>query len=254
MKIYIRASASASTVFNTNDTKTSYYNNFLNPKDLQYMQKSKNRTGEIVMMTPDEYYEACSKIFKQSVNHLKDSRRYNSATIERYTQDMLDGDVFPLPYVNFADSQQEGLHRMMAAGDAFGWNKKFPVLVVTADDPELFEKQKQFDDMRDFERYDFKKAVQDASDTIADWDIPAPQDTLSQLKKAIIVQVKKDYGVNIDVDVECVDENGNIRINVYLTEYESVGEDERWVGNTIKLWMEDLFDMDESEFSPDDYY
>ena len=218
------------------------------------MQNSKNRTGEIVMMTPEEYFKACAKIFRQSVDYLKRSRRFEADVIERYTNDMLKGDVFPLPYVNYADGQQEGLHRMMAAGDAFGWNKKFPVLVVEAFDSELFVQQQQFDAMRDFERYDFKKAVQDASDAIADWDIPAPQDTLSQLRNAIIQQVKKDHGVDVDVDVECVDENGTIRIFVYLTKYESVEEDERWMGNTVKLWMEDLFDMEQTDLSPEDYY
>lgn len=58
MMQYIRADASANTVFDINDTHVGFYNNFLNPKDLKYMQESKNRTGEIVWMTPEEYYEA----------------------------------------------------------------------------------------------------------------------------------------------------------------------------------------------------
>lgn len=38
---------------------------------------------------------------------------------------------FPLPYLNLADNAQEGRHRMAVAAELFGWNEKFPVLVVT---------------------------------------------------------------------------------------------------------------------------
>lgn len=117
------------------DTDTSYYNNFLNEKDLAYMQKSKNRTGEVVYMTPSQYYEECAtRIFDTTVAELKRQRRANSEDITQYMNDMLAGDKFPLCYLNYADHGQEGLHRMMAAGEAFGWDTKFPVLIVRAVD------------------------------------------------------------------------------------------------------------------------
>lgn len=118
------------------DTETSYYNNFLNESDLAYMQKSKNRTGEVIYMTPTEYYQECAtKIFEQTtVENLKKQRRANANYISQYKKDMLAGDKFPLCYLNYADHSQEGLHRMMAAGEAFGWDTKFPVLVVRAVD------------------------------------------------------------------------------------------------------------------------
>lgn len=123
------------------DTDTSYYNNFLNEKDLAYMQKSKNRTGEVVYMTPVQYYEECVKhIFEDTtVESLKLQRSSNSEYINKYKEDMLAGDKFPLCYLNYADHGQEGLHRMMAAGEAFGWNIKFPVLVVRAVDNRVEE-------------------------------------------------------------------------------------------------------------------
>ena len=37
---------------------------------------------------------------------------------------------FPLPYLNIATKQQEGRHRMYVAGELFGWDTRFPVLVV----------------------------------------------------------------------------------------------------------------------------
>lgn len=118
------------------DTNTSYYNNFLNEKDLAYMQKSKNRTGEVVYMTPAQYYQECAtKIFERTtVESLKLQRSRNAEYITQYKADMLAGDKFPLCYLNYADHSQEGLHRMMAAGEAFGWDAKFPVLVVDAVD------------------------------------------------------------------------------------------------------------------------
>ena len=43
------------------DTDTEWYNRFLTKDVLAYQQKEKNRTGEIVMMSPNEYYEECEK-------------------------------------------------------------------------------------------------------------------------------------------------------------------------------------------------
>lgn len=141
MKRYICASKeSTPDIFNL-DTDTSYYNNFLNQKDLAYMQKAKNRTGEVVYMTPAQYYQECAdNIFEDvTVANLKLQRSSNSDFVERYKQAMLDGDKFPLCYLNYADNSQEGLHRMMAAGEAFGWDTKFPVLVVKAVDSRVEE-------------------------------------------------------------------------------------------------------------------
>ena len=117
-------------------TGTSYYDNFLNNKDLEYMQKSKNRDGEIVMMSPNEYYKECAKnVFENSsVARLKAQRNADSDLIRQYQADMKRGDKFPLCYINYADSAQEGLHRMMAAGDVYGWDTKFPVLIVNTID------------------------------------------------------------------------------------------------------------------------
>ena len=104
------------------DTTTSYYNNFLNETDLKYMQDSKNRTGEVVMMSPTEYYEECAnEIFEgTSVARLKLERKASPGLVDKYEADMTNGDKFPLCYLNYADNSQEGLHRMMAAGQAYG--------------------------------------------------------------------------------------------------------------------------------------
>lgn len=255
---YIKAATSPGQVFDVNSTHVSHYDNFLNPKDLEYMQKNKNRTGEIVYMTPEDYFQECAKnIFNVSPQYLKDSRSFNADTIEKYISDMEHGDVFPLPYINYADKTQEGLHRMMAAGEAFGWNKKFPVLVVTAFDDEYEAQMQNFNNMRDYERHDFKWIVEQAKDEISDWDNMAPPDVLTQFRQAIIKAASNpddpDIESNdIDVEVEAEDRNGGVRLNVYLTEFNGYEED-RWAGSVVSVWLDDMFDLSESPFEASDY-
>jgi hypothetical protein len=70
--------------FNLKYTGMSYYDNFLDTKNLEYMRSHKNRTGEIVYMTPEEYYYRCAEdIFGVTVDYLKDSRKYRADKIEK---------------------------------------------------------------------------------------------------------------------------------------------------------------------------
>lgn len=132
MKRYIHASTSNSINPFKNRTGISYYDEFLNPDGLEYMRSRKNRDGEVIQMTPSEYfYECAHKVFDTSVEELKRQRGLDNL-VDTYAQNMIDGDKFPLPYINYADHGQEGLHRMMAAGQAFGWDVEFPVLIVTS--------------------------------------------------------------------------------------------------------------------------
>lgn len=118
-------------------TGVSYYDNFLNSADLHYMETHKNRTGKVVMMTPEEYYQECAtKVFTTSSDKLKAQRRANDL-VDKYAQDMKSGDKFPLPYIDYPNHGQEGLHRMMAAGNVWGWDTQFPVLVVTSVDDQV---------------------------------------------------------------------------------------------------------------------
>lgn len=258
MKRYIRASATPYHVFNEHDTKTSYYNDFLTADGLKYMQDQKNRTGEIVYMSPDEYFRECaSKIFNVSQQYLEDSRSNNTDTIIEYTSAMKRGDVFPLPYINYADVAQEGLHRMMAAGDAFGWNTKFPVLVVTVYDEDTEAYRQNAYNMRRYEQYDFKKIVEQAKDSISDWDMMPPPDILTQFEQAIVEAAlnPEDPDIepnNITVEAEAEDRNNNIRINVYLTSFNGLEED-RNAFSKVSVWLDDMYDLSESPFDANDY-
>lgn len=129
------------TAVNEHKTGVSYYDNFLNEKDSEYMRKNKNRVAHIEDMSPNEYYEMCAtQVFDNtSIEHLVKQRAADNESIDSL-QDILDkGGQFWLPYINLADKNQEGLHRMMVLGDNYGWDTKFPVLVVESADPRVDE-------------------------------------------------------------------------------------------------------------------
>lgn len=66
-----------------------------------------------------------------TVDKLKKTRYYDASTLDHLKQVL---DVykkrFPVAMISPDDGGQEGLHRMAVAGDKFGWDHKFPVLVV----------------------------------------------------------------------------------------------------------------------------
>jgi hypothetical protein len=212
------------------DTDASYYNDFLNTKELKYMQEQKNRTGEIVMMSPNEYISECADhIFngRVSVQELKD-QRYASHTesgeslIAKYADDMRSGDKFPLCYLNYVNGGQEGLHRMMAAGEAFGWDTKFPVLVVT-----VFSQQKEdFDnlvsDYWDFLEDHFNGICDIALDPLISYDAPPPNN-FAQLFRESIISTAATYedGYDIDVDIEMIPmDNGDFKVDTRVSKFE----------------------------------
>ena len=125
-------------VVDVTKTGTSYYNDFLNPSGLKYLQTHKNLTGEIIKMTPREYFERCARdIFGTSVDHLIAGRE-----ADKRTNNLLDRVLneyklkLCLPMINYADKGQEGLHRMLAIARNYGWDKSVPVLVVDYFDKE----------------------------------------------------------------------------------------------------------------------
>ena len=128
-------------VVNENKTGISYYDNFLNEKDSEYMRKNKNRVAHIEEMSPTEYFETCvNDVFENtSFDSLVKQRRRDTDSLESLQQILDDGGQFWLPYVNLVDKNQEGLHRMMVLGDNYGWDTKFPVLVVESADPRIDE-------------------------------------------------------------------------------------------------------------------
>lgn len=229
------------------DTDTSYYNNFLNEKDLTYMRNAKNRDGIIVMMSPNEYFQACAdKIFKgrHSVEDLKRQREYSKfkneeSFIDNYIRAMKSGDKFPLCYLNYADSSQEGLHRMYAAGEAFGWDTKFPVLVITIYDQVWEDEINLRREASDFEDQEFKDICEEASDNIANWKMPPP-DNLEKIYRDEIIATAEEQGYDIDVDVELREREGHQQLQAWISRYKDYQYEV--LSNPYEVWVDDLYD------------
>ena len=230
------------------DTDTSYYNNFLNANDLAYMRKTKNRNGEIIMMTPNEYFKACANtIFggKYSVADLKRQRECSrfkdgKAFIDKYVEDMKSGDKFPLCFLNYADHSQEGLHRMYAAGEAFGWDTKFPVLVVTINDQAWEDFVNLRREASKFEDYGFKDICEQAADSISNWREPPP-DNLEELYKNAIIATAKDQGYDIDAEVELRIHDEHQQLQAWISRYKDYQYE--ILSNPYEVWVDDLYDM-----------
>jgi hypothetical protein len=123
-------------VFDTSTTGVSDYNDFFkNPK---YMKEEKNLVHTIEYMTPTEYFEGCAKIFNSTVDR-QISQIEHDKSILKHLMDVLTvyKKTFPLGYLNFAEKEQEGRHRMYVAGEYSGWDVKQPVMIVKWNDEEL---------------------------------------------------------------------------------------------------------------------
>lgn len=247
MKRWIHASTSAS-VFNKNTTGTSYYDNFLNEKDLNYMQKAKNLDGVIEMMSPSEYFEACAnEIFKgrHNAEQLKQQRqvtkdRNGNQLVAQYEDAMKAGKQFPLCFLNYADSSQEGLHRMYAAGEAFGWDTEFPVLVIRPYDIDRWNSMMFNRMVSDYKHYDFKYVVKDAQEAIMDWDIPVPDNVEEQMQNAVeeAAQNYEDDPHNIDVEVTVDNDDNQLLISILSID----GKELDQITVDAKVWLDDMFD------------
>jgi hypothetical protein len=241
----------------------SYYNDFLKPDQLKYLQTEKNRTGEIVQMTPREYYEDCAKyVFDMSVDELLNSRKVNEETIAKYRDDMKNGDVFPLCFINYADKSQEGLHRMLAAGEEFGWNIKYPVLAITAVDEDLEERWKAEKDLE----YHFKWGFRDDLNKVKELmktkynpnkDLP-PESMTQILQRALYDITDKKLKARVYVDYADVDDDMLLPESVHFEPvvYDDLNVsdyiDPQYYAKNFYIFVEDMFyfpvdDPDEME-------
>ena len=237
----------------------SYYNDFLNPKDLEYMQKAKNRTGEVVKMTPEEYYESCAKdIFNVTVDHLMKSRKVDETLIDKYKDAMKSGDVFPLCSIDYANKTQEGLHRMLAAGEEFGWDIKYPVLVVTVFDKKWEEERQLFSDALDYVDYYFKDDVKKVEDMICNefdpWNDEPPMDLYTMIQNCMSKVTDGKVEVEITPEIKTDEDLGDYcLLHIKPISYSGVNISEnRNVTETLNL--DDMFNVDYDTFNPNYYF
>lgn len=130
-------------------TGVSYYNDFLNPKTLEYMESEKNLTGKVVMMSPDEYYKECAKHCWPGRNVTVEKLKYERGELGAKTIEKLKKVLtyykrkLCMPMINYADPGQEGLHRMYVIGELYGWDFKVPVLQIKHFDDDRARKEQE---------------------------------------------------------------------------------------------------------------
>ena len=245
-----------SKVFDTKNTNMSYYNDFLRPDDLKYLQRSKNKTGEIVMMSPFEYFHRCSRdifAYNASISDLENSRRASSY-YPKYVEAMRNGETFPMPMLDYTSHGQEGLHRMLAAADVFGWHRKFPVLVVDYFDKEIAEEQKfakQIDAYFTGRYPDDVKKVQDViNDKYNAWNDTPPLDFTKILQQTLYDITDKKVKARVYVEYEDVGPDELFPVFVHFEPIEYCGKqvadylDTKYLGKRNYLFIEDMFNTD----------
>lgn len=143
---YRTAEVNGNDIFDTKVASNSWAQNFID--DPKYMREAKNMEMKIIQMSPKKYWEICAKdVFNKPVNQLMHQWR----TLDAKTLDHLKQVIqiyhkrFPITYIDYArhdGAKQEGLHRMIVAGDLFGWDTKFPVMVIDWADKDKAEFEK----------------------------------------------------------------------------------------------------------------
>lgn len=129
---YHTANISGNQVFDETTQESSYGKKFL---DLAKSGKSdsRGRKSKIIQMTPMQYFEGCALGFGTSVQSQIRQVKNDEGTLD-LLNDVIDKyhKRFPITYLDFSDETfgQEGRHRMYVAGERYGWDTKFPVLVI----------------------------------------------------------------------------------------------------------------------------
>lgn len=162
-------------------------------------------------MSPNDYFRFCSHFNGNDEpqelikNRLENTNELSVANMRKM---MREGKQFDTPWIRLMDSGeqgtvrpywQEGLHRMLAAGQEYGMDTKFPVYLGYEDDPwDNFEKMpmeeflKHYDETR-LKRYNTQKAEEEKKErernqywkeeAASHFKIPVEQVTPDQVKQ-----------------------------------------------------------------------
>ena len=123
----------------------------------EYLKYQKGKNAKITYMTADEYIKKCAdNIFGGSIEDVINGMD-DPKDVDKYAESMKNGDVFPVPYLNYANHRQEGRHRALAFKKAFGSRAKMPVIEVTDTDNVSDEEWENYQRKRYEEKYDFFK-------------------------------------------------------------------------------------------------
>lgn len=117
-----------------------YWQHILEGYDLDYYKNKKNLIGKIEYMTPRQYYKECVSILSKrhdnpnitSANLVR-SRNHDPNYIKKLEAVItVKHEKFPICVLDKSNHPgQEGLHRMLAVANLYGWDTyEFPVLVI----------------------------------------------------------------------------------------------------------------------------
>ena len=145
--------------FTNEKTGFPFYDQYLDPKEKQYLLKKYNREGKVEYMEPKRYLQMVAEMFGTPY-----SRQYLVGT-EESSQSYFDelvskGEKLWMPYISMADGAQEGRHRAVWAME-HGLNK-IPVLVISVADEREERKRKAEENRRDIEKK-ILSAINDAT-------------------------------------------------------------------------------------------
>ena len=249
-------------------TKASGYEDFLNSQDAGYYREHKNKQGEIVLMTPAEYVTSCAENFGHGTTAESLIEQRTDDLLPEYEEAMRNGDKFPLCYIDYTGGQ-EGLHRMIAAGNVFGWDKLFPVLVVKPYDEQKYYMDQMYDDCRRFITYgDFKVICENAIFDVALNYPEFSEGLLPEICNKIEIEAATHhddegnaYDIKVKIDIEDDDQysEGYHQFCIYITEYMGCVFTE-YLPGPLRLLVEDYFatdtqvDMDDTDTIFDQTY
>ena len=135
---------------------------------------------------------------------------------------------------------------MMAAGDLYGWDKRFPVLVIKPYDQELEDRWKLIEKAEDYRSHGFKDCCDWAAHRISKWNKPAPDNFIELYRGAIFkifnesIEHVIDH-IDIDFDIELEETDRYPKVKVYLTKYGDYELEDKY--NPYETWLEDMYDM-----------
>ena len=165
-------------------------------KYYQYMIDEKNKKGEIKMLSPEEYYEICAAQFGTTPEDLKDGRSTPPEYIKALERVItVKKKKFPMPFIDYTEKgSQEGLHRMMAAGNLFGWDHKFPVLVIDWADKERHEREVDED-----RKWELERNIDRALENALLYTYTSTEEFQSQLQEELNNEINGRYSYEPDV-------------------------------------------------------
>lgn len=234
-------------VVDLNHTGMSFYDQFLGTSELDYLRDNKNLKGTVVKMSPKEYYQNCAyKIFNTSTQKLKTERgEYDRPIIEKLKNVV---NIYKrklcMPMINYADKGQEGLHRMLAIAEMFGWDHEVPVLVVEWYDEERADREK-----REAAQADIDRRVERAISKALEYRFIDSHDVIMQVQNELVHQFEFDDNITVPDELQYKDLETSILIQFEGNEYPIDKEDVQWKETTDIEW--DDIDVDDIELEDD---